>query len=76
MSAQPVLLSIPQAIQLERILYATDFSRASERALPIVSALARHYGSQCFSRTFGRVVPIQFRTWKQFHALKKKRLEA
>ena len=49
MSAQPVLLSIPQAIQLERILYATDFSRASERALPIVSALARHYGSQCFS---------------------------
>ena len=48
MSAQPVLLSIPQAIQLERILYATDFSRASERALPIVSALARHYGSQVF----------------------------
>jgi nucleotide-binding universal stress UspA family protein len=48
MSAQPVLLSIPQAIQLERILYATDFSRASERALPIVSALARRYGSQVF----------------------------
>ena len=48
MSAQPVLLSIPQTIQLERILYATDFSRASERALPIVSAIARHYGSQVF----------------------------
>lgn len=48
MSAQPVLLSIPQTIQLERLLYATDFSRASERALPIVSAIARHYGSQVF----------------------------
>lgn len=48
MSAQPVLISIPPAIQLERILYATDFSRASERALPIVSAIARHYGSQVF----------------------------
>jgi nucleotide-binding universal stress UspA family protein len=48
MSAQPVVISIPPAIQLERILYATDFSRASERALPIVSAIARHYGSQVF----------------------------
>lgn len=48
MRAQPVLLSIPQTIQLERILYATDFSPASERALPIVSTIARHYGSQVF----------------------------
>jgi len=48
MSAQPVLISIPPAIQLDRILYATDFSRASERALPIVSAVARRYGSQVF----------------------------
>lgn len=48
MSAQPVLISIPPAIQLDRILYATDFSRASERALPIVSAIARRYGSQVF----------------------------
>ena len=46
MSAQPVLISIPPTIQLERILYATDFSRASERALPIVSAIAHKYGSQ------------------------------
>lgn len=48
MSAQPVVISIPRAIQLERILYATDFSAASERALPIVSAIARHYGSKIF----------------------------
>lgn len=48
MSAQPVVISIPPAIQLERILYATDFSEASKRALPIVSAIARHYGSKIF----------------------------
>ena len=46
MSAQPVLISMPPAIHLDRILYAADFSSASERALPIVSAIARHYGSQ------------------------------
>jgi nucleotide-binding universal stress UspA family protein len=46
MSAQPVVISIPPVIQVERTLYATDFSPASERALPIVSAIARHYGSQ------------------------------
>lgn len=48
MSAQPVVISIPPAIQLDRILYATDFSLASERALPSMLALARHYGSQVF----------------------------
>lgn len=46
MSAQPVVISIPPAIQVERILYATDFSPASERALPIISEIVRHYGSQ------------------------------
>lgn len=46
MSAQPVLISMPPEVQLDRILYATDFSMASERALPIVSAIARHYHSQ------------------------------
>lgn len=37
MSAQAVLISTPRAIQLERILYATDFSPASERALPLLN---------------------------------------
>lgn len=46
MSAQPVVISIPRTIELRRILYATDFSRASERALPILSTVARHYKSQ------------------------------
>jgi len=48
MSAQPVLISIPPTIRLEKILYATDFSHASERAVPIVSAIARHYNSEVF----------------------------
>ena len=40
------IVPILPAIQLRRILYATDFSEASRRALPIVSALAKRYGSQ------------------------------
>lgn len=48
MSTQPILISVPPATELERILYATDFSLASERALPIVSTIARQYGSQVF----------------------------
>lgn len=48
MSAQPVVISIPRPIELRRILYATDFSRASERALPILSTVARHYKSQVY----------------------------
>lgn len=48
MSARPVVISIPRPIELRRILYATDFSRASERALPILSTVARHYKSQVY----------------------------
>lgn len=36
------------AIQVKDILYATDFSEASRAALPIVSAIARKYGSHVF----------------------------
>jgi nucleotide-binding universal stress UspA family protein len=42
------IIPILPAIQLKRILYATDFSEASRRALPIVSALAKRYGSQVY----------------------------
>lgn len=48
MSAQPVVISIPRPIEVRRILFATDFSRASERALPILSTVARHYKSQVY----------------------------
>ena len=47
MSASAVVPILP-AIQLKRILYATDFSEGSKAALPLVSALARSYHSELF----------------------------
>ena len=47
MSAIPI--PILPAIQLKRILYATDLSEASRAALPIVSAIARRYGSHVYA---------------------------
>ncbi len=44
-----VVVPIVPAIELKRILYATDFSEASRVALPIVAAIARHYGSKIFA---------------------------
>ncbi len=43
-----VAVPIVPAIRLGSILYATDFSEASGRALPIVAALARKYGSHVY----------------------------
>jgi nucleotide-binding universal stress UspA family protein len=43
-----VIVPLVPAIDLKRILYTTDFSEASRAALPIVSAIARHYGSRVF----------------------------
>jgi nucleotide-binding universal stress UspA family protein len=43
------IVPIVPAIELKRILYATDFSEASRAALPIVAAIARHYGSRVYS---------------------------
>jgi nucleotide-binding universal stress UspA family protein len=37
---------LPPALRLRRILFATDFSRESYNALPIVGALARRYNAQ------------------------------
>lgn len=45
MSAVTVVPMAP-AIQLKRILYATDFSDGSRAALGVVSGLARHYHSE------------------------------
>ena len=42
------VIPIIPAIELKRILYATDFSEGSQAALPIVSALARRYHSEVF----------------------------
>jgi nucleotide-binding universal stress UspA family protein len=48
MSARAVLVPITPAIELGRILYATDFSEASLVALPLVSTIARKYRSRVF----------------------------
>jgi nucleotide-binding universal stress UspA family protein len=52
-----VVVPIVPRIELKRILYATDFSCASLAALPIVSALARHYGSQVFMQHVSPPLP-------------------
>lgn len=43
-----VAVPIVPAIELKRILYATDFSEASRAGLPVAAALARRYGSRIF----------------------------
>lgn len=43
------VIPIVPAIEIKRILYATDFSPASAAALPVISALARRYGSHVFA---------------------------
>lgn len=46
MNAAAVIVPIVPAIRLKRILYATDFSEGARMALPVVSAIARRYGSE------------------------------
>ena len=48
MSAVVVVPIVP-AIDLKRVLFTTDFTDASERALPILAAIARRYGSKVFA---------------------------
>jgi len=45
---QAVVVPIVPAIAIRRILYATDFSSAAKKALPIVGAIARRYHSQVY----------------------------
>ncbi len=48
MKASAVVIPIAPAIELQGILYATDFSDASLAALPLVSTIAHKYGSRVF----------------------------
>ncbi len=41
-------LDVRARIQLKNILFATDFSRASDVAVPYASALAKHYGAKIY----------------------------
>lgn len=45
---QPVVVPIVPAIAIRRILYATDFSSASKKALAVAGAIARRYHSQVY----------------------------
>jgi nucleotide-binding universal stress UspA family protein len=48
MNTSAVVISVVPEVQIKRILYATDFSEASRTALPLVSAIARKYGSEVY----------------------------
>jgi nucleotide-binding universal stress UspA family protein len=48
MKNDAVVIPILPEVTLNRILYATDFSEASLAALPLVSTIARRYGSHVF----------------------------
>lgn len=48
MKANAVVLPIVPEIAVKRILFATDFSEASLAGLPLVSSIARRYGSRVF----------------------------
>ncbi len=48
MKASTVVIPIAPAIELQNVLYATDFSDASLAALPLVSTIAHKYGSRVF----------------------------
>jgi nucleotide-binding universal stress UspA family protein len=57
MNASAVTITILPEIELKRILYATDFSETSLAALPIVSAVARRYGSEVLIANISKPVP-------------------
>lgn len=44
-----VIVPIVPMVELKRVLFSTDFTEASRVALPIVAAIARHYGSEVFA---------------------------
>jgi nucleotide-binding universal stress UspA family protein len=48
MKTDAVVIPILPEVKLNRILFATDFSEASLTALPLVSTIARRYGSRVF----------------------------
>src|SRR5215475_8439525 len=43
-----VIVPIVPKIELSRVLFTTDFTETSCKALPLVSAIARRYGAQVF----------------------------
>jgi nucleotide-binding universal stress UspA family protein len=62
MNASATAISMAPAVQVRRILYATDFSEASRTALPLVSTIARHYGSQVYIANIWSPLPYSMVT--------------
>ena len=44
-----VVVPIVPVIELKRVLFTTDFTEASQRAVPILAAIARRYGSKVYA---------------------------
>ena len=72
MNAAAVVIPIVPAIQIRRILYATDFSEASGAVLPLVSAIARHYGSQVYVANIWSPLPYSMVTPEAVSTLEKR----
>jgi nucleotide-binding universal stress UspA family protein len=68
-NASAVLISMAPAVQIRRILYATDFSDASRAALPLVSTIARQYGSQVYVVNIWSPLPYSMVTPETVSAL-------
>jgi nucleotide-binding universal stress UspA family protein len=62
MNAQAIVVPIVPQIELKRILYATDLSEASLAALPLVSTIARKYGSRVFVANIWAPIPYTMMT--------------
>ncbi|PYP90627.1 MAG: hypothetical protein DMG65_10975 [Candidatus Angelobacter sp. Gp1-AA117] len=69
MNARAAVVPILPAIQLKRILYATDFSEASRKALPMVAAVARKYHARVFLAHIWQPIPYPMATPEALTAL-------
>lgn len=67
-----IAIPILPAVRLKNILYATDFSEASRAALPIVSAIARKYGSHVFAAHVWAPLPYSMASPEALSALEGK----
>lgn len=72
MNARAAVVPILPAIQLKRILYATDFSEASRKALPVVAAVARKYHAKIFLAHIWQPTPYPMATPEALTALEQR----
>jgi nucleotide-binding universal stress UspA family protein len=72
MNASAIVISMVPAVQVRRILFATDFSEASRAALPLVSAIARQYGSHVYVANIWSPLPYSMVTPEAVSTLENK----